>query len=770
MLNVVRQSESAPACDEQQKFVMLCQAAFDGILVHDAGTIIEASERCAAMFGTTPDELLGRSVHEITAPEWHGVLEKHITHSLSTPFESVARRLDGTRFPVEVCGVTVPGTAQRVVALRDLTARRAAEAAAAESVDRYRDLVENSHELIGTHDQSGNILSANPALANALGIPADQIIGRNLTELLVQPEGFAGYLAALDRHGVASGVLAVKATDGSRRFWEYRNTLRREGVETPVVRGMARDITAQREATQALRRSEELFRSIIESASDFISIIEPSGKIRYPSPSVETLLGHTPAAVTGRPFADLVHPDDTAAAVLFLHTQRTHTGASETIALRLRHIDGTWRHFEVAAKNVLHHGSSGAHEPTGTDGTDGINGTVAAIVATARDITARKLLEKQLEQAHRLTSLGRLAATVAHEFNNVLMGMAPFAELMQRPSMATDVVARGARHIGVSIARGKRIVQELLRFTQPAEPELKPLHLANWWSALAAEIRALLPNQIAIVTDLPAVAPHVVADSSQLVQVFTNLVTNARDAMQQGGTLTIRAGQPKPGQTFSFGIVPQPETFTHISISDTGCGIAPEFLTHVFDPLFTTKASGGTGLGLAVAHQIITRAGGHIFVESQPGKGAVFHVFLRNAAGAPAEASASPASPRIVAAKRLLIVEDELTILEGITELFTDAGMTVEGVTTGEEATEAVERFEPELVLLDITLPGIDGIETYRRIRQVRPRLPVVFATGHGDGSRISNMLADDHTRFLQKPFDFAALLDVIGELELVAS
>jgi PAS domain S-box-containing protein len=655
--------------------------------------------------------------------------------------------------------------AQRVMAPGDLTARRAAEAAAAENADRYRDLVENSHELIGTHDLSGRILSANPALAKALGIQADQVIGRNLREFLTEPEGFAGYLAALDNDGVACGVLAVQAADGSPRFWEYRNTLRREGLETPVVRGMARDITEQREVTHALRRSEELFRSIIESASDFISIIEPSGEIRYPSPSVETLLGLSPGEVTGRPFADLVHPDDAAAAVCFLQTLSKRPGVSETIALRLWHSSGTWRHFEVAAKNVLNHRTHGTN---GTNGTNETKGTVSAIVATARDITERKLLEQQLEQAHRLTSLGRLAATVAHEFNNVLMGMAPFAELMQRPSTAPDLVARGAHHIAASVTRGKRIVQDLLRFTQPAEPELKPLLLTNWWSTLAAEMRAMLPNQITIETELPAGAPPVVADGSQLAKVFVNLVANARDAMQGSGTLTIRAEQPRAGETYGYGLVPHPETFTHLSVTDTGRGIAPEFLNHVFDPLFTTKTSGGTGLGLAVAHQIITRAGGHIFVESQPARGAVFHIFLRNAEQASEEAA--PVSLHTVTAKRLLIVEDEPTIMEGVTELFTDAGMTVEGVTTGEEAAGAVERFEPEVVLLDITLPGIDGIETYHRIRRMRPNLSIVFATGHGDGNKISVMLADHRTRFLQKPFDFSALLDVIGELELVPS
>lgn len=621
MLNaLLRLAESPGACDES-KFAVLCQAVFDGILVHDSGTILEANEKGAAMFGTTPDAIVGRSVFDFTAPEWRELIERNIRAADNLAVESVALRVDGTRFPVEVCGVTIPGTSQRVVALRDITARRAAA------------------------------------------------------------------------------------------------------------------------------EMNDLFRTIIETAADFISIIEPSGAIRYPSPSIETLLGHAREAVTGRPFVELVHPEDAAAAVYFLDAQRRQPDANEIIALRLRHAGGAWRHFEVAAKNVLN------------------DGRVTAIVATARDITERKLLEKQLEQAQRLTSLGRLAATVAHEFNNVLMGMAPFAELMQRPSIAGDVVQRGARHIAASVVRGKRIVQDLLRFTQPAEPNLEPLHLARWWETLGTEMRAMLANHITIATDLPRNAPAVIADGSQLAQVFANLVANARDAMPRGGTLTIRAEQPVPGETYAFGVVQHPESFTHISVADTGSGIAPEFINHVFDPLFTTKTSGGTGLGLAVAHQVITRAGGHIFVESKPGSGAVFHIFLRNAAVAAPIAHEVPA-PSCTTVRRLLIVEDELPIIEGVTALFADDGVEVDSVTTGEEAPAAVDRFHPDVVLMDVTLPGIDGIEAYRRIRRHHPVLPIVFATGHGDGSKISSMLADGHTRFLQKPFELSALLDVIAELE----
>jgi PAS domain S-box-containing protein len=737
---------------QEEALRVLCQAAFDGLIVHEDLRVVEATERCASLFGMTVAEGIGRSIFDLIVPEEHEHVREQIRGGQVWGFETTCRRPDGTTFPVEVWGVSMPGTTRRVVALRDLSARRAADAAVAATNDRYRDLVENSHELIGTHDLDGRILSVNPAVASALRMDVQTLVGMDLRQFLWQPEHFAGYIDELQRDGEAAGTMLMRAADGTLRTWEFRNTLRREGVATPVVRAIVSDVTDRVEANRALRRSEELFRSIIESVSDFISIIQPGGEIHYPSPSVETLLGRTPDDLTGRRFLELVHPEDVPAANGFLHAQRGHPDACEMIALRLQHANGTWRHFEVAAKNVVH------------------NGRVAAIVATARDITDRKLLEKQLEQAHRLTSLGRLAATVAHEFNNVLMGMAPFAELMQRPSISAEVVTRGARHIATSIGRGKRIVQDLLRFTQPAEPDLKPLNLARWWETLGGEMRAMLSNDITIAAELCAALPNVVADAGQLAQVFANLIANARDAMPRGGTITISAEQPRAGAVYPFGVVQRPETFTHLTVADTGCGIAPELLHHVFDPLFTTKTNGGTGLGLAVAHQVVTRSGGHIFVESEPGRGSIFHLFLRNAGWEEEEGACQAASPRSITARRLLMVEDEPSIVEGVAELFTEAGIRVDSVMWGEQAAEAVERYHPDVVIMDISLPGIDGLEAYRRIRIDHPSLPIVFSTGHADGSKMSNMLADRRTRFLQKPFEFSALLDTIAELESIAS
>ena len=217
---------------------------------------------------------------------------------------------------------------------------------------------------------------------------------------------------------------------------------------------------------------------------------------------------------------DLIHPDDAAVASAFLSIQLADPAAMQTVELRAHHRDGTWRSFEVVATNLVKRGHT------------------AAVIINARDITERKMLEAQLEQANRLGGLGRLAATVAHEFNNVLMGMQPFAELMQRPDATPEIISKGAWHIANSIQRGRRIVLDILRFSQPHLPVTTAVDLGAWWEDFSSEAEAVLGNMIAVVSTIPERGLCVIADRSQLDQVVANLVANARDAMPGGGTLT----------------------------------------------------------------------------------------------------------------------------------------------------------------------------------------------------------------------------------------
>src|SRR4051794_5683930 len=357
-------------------------------------------------------------------------------------------------------------------------------------------------DLVCTHDLDGRILSANAAACQSLGMNASELRRFSVRDLL-SPGGACGfddYVQALLRDGAASGMMKLE-TPGGRRIWEYRNTIERNDDAAPVVRSVARDVTAREEEFIEVRRSEDYFRSIIENASDIIAIIGRDGHIRYASPSFERVLGYPRKVLAGIVSIELVHPGDVPTATAFLRRQLADTAAIQTVELRARHQDGTWRSFEVVATNLVKQGRT------------------AAVIINARDITERKLLEAQLVQANRLGGLGRLAATVAHEFNNVLMGMQPFAELMQRPDATPQIISKGAWHIGNSIQRGRRIVLDILRFSQPHVPVTDAVDLRAWWEALAPEAEAVLGNSIAVESTIPD-GLYAVADRSQLDQVI----------------------------------------------------------------------------------------------------------------------------------------------------------------------------------------------------------------------------------------------------------
>lgn len=608
----------------------------------------------------------------------------------------------------------------------------------------------STHDLICTHDFEGRILSVNPAACGTLGLSAATLRGMTIQELLPPgaASGFAAYIGRLKRDGFANGIMKVVTRDGGRRIWEYRNTLDTHETSAPIVRGVARDVTEREEAFWTMRRSEEHFRSIIENASDIIAIVELDGRIRYKSPSVERVLGYPRNALVGTSVLDLVHPDDVSRAAGSLARQIADPAAIQTIELRVRHHGGTWRSLEIVAKNLVK------------------TGQASAIVMNARDVTERKLLEAQLVQANRLGALGRLAATVAHEFNNVLMGMQPFAELMQRPNATPQVISKGAWHIANSIQRGKRIVLDILRFAQPYVPVTTAVDLGEWWETFAPEAENVLGNMISVVSTIPSRGLYTVADRTQLSQVLANLVANARDAMPAGGTLTVEASGLEPDATFPFGVVPHPDRFVQVSIRDTGHGMAAEVMDRVFEPLYTTKQSGGTGLGLAVADQVLTRHGGYIFVESEPGRGSTFHLFLPRATPPSSDKAAVTGLTRTPAARKVLIIDDEESIVLGIGSLLEQEGIEVEAIGSGVEAAQAIARFHPDVVLLDFGLPDMDGSEVYACIRELDRSLPVIFATGHGDRRVLQDGLNDPRTRFLQKPFEVADLLEMMVDLE----
>lgn len=615
-----------------------------------------------------------------------------------------------------------------------------------ESEARLRQLAEKDCDLRMEHDLDGRILQVNAATAASLERTIEELETLNLRNVLrpEAAEGFRRYLRSMERDGFAEGLMDVMTPAGQTRVWHYRNTLHRIDRDRPIARARAQDVTVVEREKQLLRDSEQHFRSLIENSSDMIVTVRKSGVVSYHSPATERLLGYSGDEIDGRHFDTFVHPDDLPVITAFLGTPNDDF---RPLDVRLRHRDGSWRFFSVIA--------SAMRAP---------DGRPTSMVVSGRDMTERRRLEAQLEQAKRLTSLGHLTATVAHEFNNVLMGMQPFADLMQRPGIPRESVVKGARHIANSITRGKRVALDMLRFTRSAEPSRTPVSLRGWWDRLRPELEAMLISGTDLMASLDE-SLTLLADGAQISQVFSNLVMNARDAMPEGGTIAITARRPAPGETFAFGIVPHPENFAHFTVTDTGVGMPEDVLRHAFDPLFTTKQIGGTGLGLAVAHQMIAKHNGFVFVESIVDVGTTFHVFLPLGDDPPAcEAPQAADADPIVRSRRILIVDDEPLIGEGLAEGLRDRGMSATVVQTGGEAVAAAMTAQAEAAVIDIWLPDIDGIEVGLTLRSLDPKLKIVFISGHGNASHALAECAP--ATFLQKPFSIGELLGAIAGLE----
>ena len=385
---------------------------------------------------------------------------------------------------------------------------------------------------------------------------------------------------------------------------------------------------------------------------------------------------------------------------------------------------------------------------------------VTGAVLVFDDVGERKRLEHQLEQANRVSGLGRVAATIAHEFNNVLMGIQPFAEVIRRRSTDEKTI-KAAAQITSSVTRGKRVTQEILRFTQPSEPALHSVPCKEWLKNLLPELQGLAGSGVSIELVLPQKEIVMRGDPAQLQQVVTNLVLNARDAMGGRGVVTIEVVDDSDSHAFSFGRVPP--GLLLITVRDTGSGMTPEVLRNIFEPLFTTKRT-GTGLGLAVAQQVIRGHGGSIHAESKVGEGTTFFILLPTAAAdeLPPGHEKEHSTPRV---ERVVLIEDEAAVATGITLLLEIEGVRVRVADRGGLALAAIEAFHPDAVILDMSLPDMRGEEVYELIAARYPTLPVLFSSGHGDESSVEQYCRSEHVAFLRKPYDLAALTEALEKI-----
>ena len=495
--------------------------------------------------------------------------------------------------------------------------------------------------------------------------------------------------------------------------------------------GVVIDISEQATERRRSKEREEYLRALTENVSDVIVILDRGGFVSYVTPSIETMLGYSAERVGGTKFTELIHPDDRAAAERALRQLATSPHAPAAYATyRCREESGAWKWLESVGTNLLNHPQ------------------VRGIVLNVRDISERKRLEERSEQLHRLTSLGRLAAQVAHEFNNVLMGVSPFAEAIRRVAGDDPQVERAVDGICSAVARGKRITTDILRFGRPAISTLTTVNVQQVLRQTLNEIRTFVPPNVTVIEDAADEPMFIHADPSQMSQVLINLAMNAIDAMRaNGGTLRISVREDA-------------HHCAHFTIADNGEGIPESDLPYIFEPHFSTKNT-GSGLGLSVVWQIVVSHGGNISVDSERGKGTTFQVSIPLA-------NAQPESPRVEAPRsssrdrrRILIVDDDETIAEGLRWTLGDEGFDVVLAATGDEAVDRVSEGDIDLVVLDVSLHNEDGRDIYERIASIDP-IPVIFSSGHRHDQRDA---PHEQSASLLKPYSTGELVREIDRL-----
>jgi two-component system, cell cycle sensor histidine kinase and response regulator CckA len=525
-----------------------------------------------------------------------------------------------------------------------------------------------------------------------------------------------------------------------------RSLERRVEARTEELR---RQIADREKAEEKLRQSEEQFRLISENVADMIALLDTEGRRVYSSPSYRAVLGDS-RDLKGTDSFNEIHPDDREKIrEIFAKTVRTGNGMRAEYRFLLR--DGSVRHIESQGSVVRD-----------------VRGKVSHVIVVSRDMTEKKILERQFLRAQRMESLGTLASGIAHDLNNVLSPILMSIDIL-RSRFPGETNRRVLDALEASAKRGSNIVKQVLAFGRGLAGEriiLQPKHIIR---EVAKIVEETFPKSIIFGTDIPRNLWTLSADPTQMHQVILNVCVNARDAMPKGGHLRISAANVMLDEaSVRMETQSKPGPFVAISIADTGTGIPAEIIEKIFEPFFTTKELGqGTGLGLSTTLGIVKSHQGFIDVRSDVGGGTTFTVFLpAQTNGRPEDIQEEDVLPE-GHGELILAVDDEAPIREIMQETLGECGFRVVTARNGNEALRiyAEQRGEIRLVITDMMMPDMDGTATIQALRAHDPGLKIIAVSGLmgvGDGpARVDS----GATRFLPKPHTTRELLLLVSEV-----
>ena len=745
--DATRREESEIALQESEgRYRALADWSPESVVVSQGGRMVFVNPSAMKMFGATAeDQLIGRSlldhVHPDSLPVARERAETTSVYGASLPMiEEKFIRLDGSVIHVEIQGrsITYNGGVGFLSSIRDITTRKQTEDELRASMANFRQLADNIVDAFW-------IRSADMRQLHYVSPAFEKIWGRPVSMLYADPHKWSDFVVEEDRARVLASFSTL-TRDVPTIDVEYRITrgdgqirwVRARGVQVRDSNGrlsrnigIVTDITDRKHSEMAVRRSEERLRGIIDGMgpSMFVGLLTPEGILieinRAPLESANVKLED----VVGKHFADTPW---------WTHSARAQSQVRESIAgaaggessrydIQMQGADGKLIDIDFSI------------EPLRDD-----TGKVIFIIPSASVITERKLAEEALRQSQKMEAVGQLAAGVAHEFNNLMQALMSMSTIVRLRSDSSEITRIGAE-MEFLLKRGAGLTRQLLLFSRETPIEKVDLDLGEAVRKASVLLRHLMPETIRVVVEVEEEPLFIAGDDGQIQQVLLNLAINARDAMPSGGTLTLRAGRDGD------------DVFQEVE--DTGHGMDAETQIHLFEPFFTTKEQGkGTGLGLPVAHGIVERHEGRFHVWSTVNEGSRFRNTFPALMRAAARAADVPAADKTgTVGGRLLLVEDDASVRAGLEALLGMMGFEVLSAGSGEEAAALTIEPPPALIVSDITLPGMTGIELVGRMRARWPGVRVILMSGYLDESMQANARRDQLT-FLQKPFQIEDL------------